>query len=146
MAPVKSFWSDGIRFECQGSGHCCTAREDYGYVYLVGDDAGRLARHLGLSVDDLVAKHCQVTGGYLHLRDPQLDCCFLSTQRRCTVYDARPVQCRTWPFWAENLATPEIWNRDVVRHCPGVGRGALHTSAEIEEILAIQAEAEDEDE
>eukprot|EP00961_Rhodomonas_salina_P046921 629705-Rhodomonas_salina.2 len=26
----------------------------------------------------------------------------------CSLYEARPKQCRTWPFWPENLASPEV--------------------------------------
>ena len=27
------------------------------------------------------------------------DCIFYDRQRGCTVYEDRPRQCRTWPFW-----------------------------------------------
>ena len=42
----------------------------------------------------------------------------------CTVYRVRPAQCRTWPFWESNLATPEDWQR-TTEICPGSGEGEL---------------------
>jgi hypothetical protein len=34
------------------------------------------------------------------------------------------VQCRTWPFWHGNVATPADWER-TCSVCPGAGRGEL---------------------
>ena len=27
----------------------------------------------------------------------------------CRLYEARPGQCRTWPFWAEVVESPDTW-------------------------------------
>ena len=41
---------------------------------------------------------------------PNGDCVFFDgEQRKCTVYEARPRQCRTWPFWDSNLRSVEAW-------------------------------------
>ena len=61
---------------------------------------------------------------------PNGDCVFWDRQGGCTVYEARPVQCRTWPFWPDNIETPEDWEH-VVDICPGSGRGRLFTVDEI---------------
>ena len=38
-------------------------------------------------------------------------CALLDEEKgQCSVYEARPVQCRTWPFWPENLESPEAWD------------------------------------
>jgi Fe-S-cluster containining protein len=52
--------------------------------------------------------------------------------RKCTVYGARPRQCRTWPFWDSNLKTPEDWAH-ACEVCPGSGKGQLHELQQIEE-------------
>lgn len=43
---------------------------------------------------------------------------------RCTVHRERPTQCRTWPFWPENLKSPRTW-RQAGRECEGIERGPL---------------------
>jgi len=58
------------------------------------------------------------------------DCVFYDRQRGCTVYPVRPRQCRTWPFWESNLATPEDWER-TESICPGSGQGELIPVEEI---------------
>jgi hypothetical protein len=64
------------------------------------------------------------------------DCIFLQEiagGRTCSIYSVRPNQCRNWPFWPENLANPDAWNK-AARKCPGINRGTLHSAAEIEQI------------
>ena len=57
------------------------------------------------------------------------DCIFLTDfgngQRGCAIYAVRPNQCRTWPFWKENLHSPDAWNFAAMK-CPGINRGPLH--------------------
>jgi Fe-S-cluster containining protein len=63
---------------------------------------------------------------------PNGDCVFFDSQtRRCTVYAARPRQCRTWPFWESNLRTPEDWQK-TCEVCPGSGKGKLYQLGEIQ--------------
>ena len=53
------------------------------------------------------------------------DCIFFHGESRtCQVYDARPRQCRTWPFWPSNLASPDTW-ADTAERCPGCNHGRL---------------------
>lgn len=133
---AKEFWSEGIRFECQGSGKCCVSRGGYGYVYLSLADRKRLAGHLKITTREFTRKYCDKKDGWFFLREDSADCRFLEG-RRCGVYEARPTQCRTWPFWPENM-NPKVWQRDVAAFCPGVGKGRLVPAAEIEDSLSQQ--------
>jgi Fe-S-cluster containining protein len=135
-----SFWERGLRFECQGTGACCLSRGEYGYVYVTLQDRRRLAAHLGLWLSSFTRRYCERDGEDFHLKHPERDCCFLR-RRRCSVYEARPLQCRTWPFWPENLS-PEVWEREVRPTCPGVGRGRLYSAEEIRALLAAQEREE----
>ena len=61
------------------------------------------------------------------------DCIFLDPQKRnCMVYDARPIQCRTWPFWDGNLQSPATWAQ-AAEGCPGCNRGTVYPLAHIED-------------
>jgi Fe-S-cluster containining protein len=56
---------------------------------------------------------------------PDGDCVFFDAQKRkCSVYEARPLQCRTWPFWESNIKTEKAWQR-TCSVCPGSGQGTL---------------------
>jgi len=37
----------------------------------------------------------------------------------CSIYAARPEQCRSWPFWPELLRSPQAL-REAARLCPGI--------------------------
>jgi Fe-S-cluster containining protein len=136
MSLVKKFYADGIRFQCQGTGKCCMARGENTYVYLDHHDRLLLARHLGVSPAELRRKYLAKTHGLVHLRDPAKDCVFLENNR-CAVYEARPRQCRTWPFWPENMKR-RVWETEIVPFCAGIGKGRLYSAAEIEAILKLE--------
>jgi len=42
----------------------------------------------------------------------------------CTVHRNRPLQCRTWPFWPDNLTNKKAWLK-AGHACEGIGRGEL---------------------
>ncbi|MBN21175.1 MAG: zinc/iron-chelating domain-containing protein [Bdellovibrionaceae bacterium] len=126
----KNFYKDGLRFECQGSGKCCTSRGSYGFVYLTLKDRKRMARVLGLNTSVFTRKYCSKTDGHFHLKETSGDCRFLNLNR-CEIYEGRPDQCRTWPFWPENMNS-KTWNQEVKSYCPGIGKGKLFTKEEIE--------------
>jgi uncharacterized protein len=129
----RHFYKDGIRFGCQGEGKCCVSRGNYGYVYLSFNDRRRLAVHFGLSTTEFTSKYTEKEDGFYQLKYKDKDCPFLK-DHRCEVYAARPWQCRTWPFWPENMDSG-VWEREVAAYCPGVGKGRLYTAEEIEDIL-----------
>lgn len=125
-----AFYARGLRFECTGCGECCRAGQGQAWVYVTLEERRRLAAHLGLATSAFTRRYCEKTHGFFHLRGPAADCLFLDGNR-CTVYAARPGQCRTFPFWRENMSK-RAWQGPVARQCEGVGRGRLWTRAEIE--------------
>lgn len=139
----EKFWKDGIQFQCQGSGKCCTSRGEFGYVYLTPEDRQRLADSLGVSMAAFTRNYCQRTGTVWHLKEikERPDCQFLKDKNRCKVYEARPTQCRTWPFWPE-MMNAKAWSSEVVAYCPGIGKGRVIPLAEIEATLSEQIESE----
>ena len=116
-----TWWHEGVRFQCQGSGKCCVSRGEYGYVYVTRADRRALAAHLRLHPSVFTRRYCEREGGIWKLRDFNQNCRFLEG-KQCGVYEARPTQCRTWPFWPEAMSA-RAWARDVASYCPGVGRG-----------------------
>ncbi len=131
MANEESVWfQDGLRFTCTQCGKCCTGEP--GYVIVDDEEVKALAAARGVPVQEFVAMFTRKYRGGRSLRErPNGDCVFYESGQGCTVYKQRPKQCRTWPFWASNLETPEDWERTEA-HCPGSGEGEL---IPVEEIL-----------
>jgi Fe-S-cluster containining protein len=40
-------------------------------------------------------------------------CIFLNSQNQCSIYEARPVQCSTYPYWPNILESEKKWNDEV---------------------------------
>ena len=133
---TKIDYKNGIRFECQGSGKCCVSRESYGFVYLSDSDIIRFSKYLKLTIKKFKEKYCQLTDGFIHLierTELKGNCIFLK-DKKCSVYEGRPSQCRTWPFWNENMNS-KVWNEDISLNCPGVGKGGIVKAKKIKEFL-----------
>ena len=133
---TKINYEDGIRFECQGSGKCCVSRKSYGFVYLSNKDLKKFSKYFKLSTKKFKEKYCQITDGLVHLIEKSElggNCIFLK-DKKCSVYNNRPSQCRTWPFWNENM-NAKVWNEDISINCPGVGKGIIIKYETIEKLL-----------
>lgn len=129
----QSIYARGIRFACQGYGECCRTRGKHGFVYVSLPERRRLARHLRLATRVFTLRFCEKSNGFFQLRSIGKDCVFLEGNR-CRVHRARPEQCKTWPFWPENM-TKTAWSRDVAAECPGIGKGPRFEARQIDRFL-----------
>ena len=122
----------GLKFTCSECGDCCTGAP--GYVWVNSEEIAALAAAVGTTVDAFEDQYVRRVGMRKSLKEfPGGDCVFFDSQsRKCSVYEARPRQCRTWPFWDSNLKTAEDW-KHTCSVCPGSGKGRLYSLEEIEE-------------
>ena len=133
----KKWYEDGLRFQCSQCGDCCTGAP--GYVWVNQQEIEQLAADLEYAdVEEFEDKYVRKVGIRKSLVEfPNGDCVFFDNQARtCQVYQSRPRQCRTWPFWDSNLRTPEAWKL-TCESCPGAGKGKLHQIDVIEEQRAV---------
>jgi Fe-S-cluster containining protein len=137
-----TWWKNGVQFACQGSGKCCTSRGEYGFVFLTLEDRRNMAALLGLKTAAFTRKYCDRYHGAYHLKeDPKNPDCMFLEKNRCAVYSARPMQCRTWPFWPE-VMNAKSSNKEVLSFCPGVGKGKIVPAEQIQRQLDLQKQAE----
>lgn len=128
------WYKNGLSFECAGCGDCC--RGTPGYVWVTLEEAERIARHLAMPLGEFETTCLRhVMGRMSLLEKPNGDCIFWERDAGCRVYDLRPLQCRTFPFWKQNIKNPSAWDR-LASGCPGIGRGRLYCEKEIADLAA----------
>jgi Fe-S-cluster containining protein len=132
----KPFYVQGLRFSCVRCSECC--RIDPGFVYLRKKDTENLVSALKMKYTDFIESYCRWVplDGFeqLSLKEKtNYDCIFW--KNGCSVYEARPLQCRTFPFWPSILSSAGSWE---AISCSGMGKGALHSMKEIELVLSWQ--------
>lgn len=142
--PVRPWYSDGLQFTCTQCGNCCSGAP--GYVYVNAAEIRALAEYLKLDVISFRRKHVRKVGDYRSLKEHENgDCEFLvrteDGKSRCSVHPARPLQCRTWPFWNSNLRSQRSWEI-AAQNCPGMNTGRHHPLPVIQQALADNAAAE----
>jgi Fe-S-cluster containining protein len=141
----QPWYAEGLKFTCTQCGNCCTGGP--GYVWISDEEIDRLAGHLKMPREQVLEKYCRTIGGQISLKErrtPQglYDCVFLNeikvgggqgkppqVKRVCGIYEVRPLQCRTWPFWDGNLASKENWD-EAAQRCHGMNRGPRQFSRE----------------
>jgi len=133
------WYKDGLRFSCSQCGNCCTGGP--GAVWYTADEGHAMATALGLSDEEFSARYTREIENRRSLNEREtehgFDCVFLDRTTQpgralCSVYTARPGQCRTWPFWPENLESPQAWKAAKDRTpCHGMDNGKLYPIEQI---------------
>lgn len=126
------FFDQGLRFECTGCGKCCTGES--GTIFVNDEEADRIAEVLGMSREKFLEKHAYPYKGGHSIRERENGDCVFLDGKLCRIYEARPTQCRTFPFWPEVLRSEKNW-KEAARECEGIGQGKLYRKKEIMAIL-----------
>lgn len=128
----KPWYHEGLKFECSQCGDCCTGAP--GFVWVNKAEIAALAARVDLDEETFESRYVKKVGIRKSLDErANGDCVLFDTEKRCcTVYEDRPRQCRTWPFWDSNLKNPEAW-QETCEACPGCSQGALYQLDTIEE-------------
>lgn len=142
MAQKRPFYAQGLRFSCIRCSACC--RHESGFVFLSQKDASALITALGVDSGSFVSEFCrwvpsENSSVRLSLKEKaNYDCIFWSAEiEGCSVYQARPAQCRAFPFWSSILSSEKNWEL-AAKDCPGMGRGDIVPFGSIEKWLALR--------
>ncbi len=102
------------------AGNCCIGES--GYIWITKAEISKLAILLNLSIEEVGLKYLIKVGYRYTIKEKQLSpdnfaCEFFDlNKKQCTIYDARPVQCRTFPFWDYFKENKE----EVFKECPAI--------------------------
>ncbi len=132
------WYQAGLPFSCTQCGKCCTGSP--GYVWITEEEMGRMAEYLNLKQADFKRLYVRCIGQRYALieKKSQNHSCVFYQDQKCQVYAARPLQCRTYPFWQENLLSEANWKQAAVQ-CEGIHPDASWIEFEtIEKFLAQQ--------
>jgi Fe-S-cluster containining protein len=127
------WYKNGLRFECLRCGSCCTGFS--GTVRVSDEEIAAFAQNLDLPEAEFRKNYTRIVGGgaVSLVEKENKDCIFFDKECGCIVYEDRPRQCRTWPFWRYNVCSPAHWKRGAKR-CPGMNRGHLYPPDLIKEL------------
>lgn len=102
------------------AGNCCIGEP--GYIWINMQEINFLAKHLKISQEELIEKYLNKIGYKYSIKEVKLSednyaCTFFDLEKRqCSIYEARPTQCRTFPFWEYFKENTE----EVYKECPAI--------------------------
>lgn len=119
MSEKEPWYQEGVKFKCTGCGKCCLGKE--GYVFVTPEEVATMADHLRLSVEAFALKYLRQVGTRFSLLEVGSDkaCIFLKNKKECMVYENRPMQCQTFPFWPQTIKTKAAWEKEK-EECEGI--------------------------
>jgi uncharacterized protein len=135
MANVP-FYAQGLKFSCKRCSSCC--RYESGFVFLSKNDLNKLTLLTNMDNKSFIGSYCRWVPDWrgkmvLSLKEKHnKDCIFWESE--CMIYEARPLQCVTFPFWESVISSEYNWEA-AGSGCPGINSGKLYSSAEIGQYL-----------
>jgi len=102
-------------FECRQCGDCCIG---FGGTRVSAHDIARIAAHLEISPERLVAGYCRQAGNTVQLGQQENGYCIF-WDGICTIHPVKPRMCKAWPFIESVLADPDNW-QIMAGMCPGI--------------------------
>lgn len=127
------WFKEGLKFECQRCGRCC--RGEPGVVWVNKNEIEKIAAFLGISREAFARNYLRSFNERYSLVEYGGGDCIMY-DNGCKIYDVRPCQCRTFPFWGSNLEDRSEWEK-LKKTCPGVDKGKLHKLEDIQNNLKI---------
>ena len=114
---------DGFKFgfnpsaceECGGK--CC--KGESGYIWTNPLEMQKIANFLNISVDEFKKFYLIKVDYKFSIKEKQYEdgyACVFFNDGKCSIYEVRPNQCRTFPFWdffKTNIS-------EVKKECPGI--------------------------
>ncbi|MCF6309637.1 MAG: YkgJ family cysteine cluster protein [Sulfurimonas sp.] len=102
---------------CQG--RCCSGES--GYIYVTKAEIENITKFIGLDIKDFMQQYLFKKGYKYSLKEKKFgesyECVFYDRESNgCTIYEARPLQCKTFPFWDYY----KIKVNELKLECPGV--------------------------
>jgi Fe-S-cluster containining protein len=101
-------------------GNCCIGKS--GYIWVTKQEIENIASFVKIDFDEFVSSYLRkVNYKYslkeIHLSNDNYACEFFDIiKKQCSIYDVRPKQCRSFPFWEyfkENL-------EELQQECPAI--------------------------
>lgn len=137
----KKFYSDGLKFKCQQCSYCC--RHEPGYIFFTHDELEKMSDYLSITKSNFIRKYTKIvdlgiTSRYTIVEKPNNDCIFWE-KSGCVIYEVRPFQCKSYPFWSSIVEEEKFWQEES-KTCPGMNKGEVVDSSKIEKLLKQREE------
>lgn len=120
---MKRWFEKSASFACSACGKCCKSSDNR--VFINPREREAIAAVVGITTEafdlnytkDIIhSDGTKLTTLKMH---PDKKQCIFLVGNKCSVYEARPVQCRTYPYWPQNMIGKAEWNAEA-NSCEGI--------------------------
>lgn len=113
-----------VHFECEKCGLCCS---DTSYksrnILLLDHEITRISEETLKAVEEF-AEPAEAEGPFTHRMKKQSGRCVFLRENLCSIYEARPIICRFYPFSLKSF-DENMYIFSSTKECLGIGKGPL---------------------
>ena len=101
-------------------GNCCIGES--GYIWISIKEIEKLASYLNLPIKEVFLKYINKIDYKFSLKEVYISknnyrCIFFNMDKKqCDIYEVRPTQCKTYPFWDRF----KKYKSEVIKECPAI--------------------------
>ena len=97
-----------MEFKCKKCGNCCNCD---GYLFVDLKDVVNISKFLKITSDEFILKYLtKDDDDRFYVSNINKVCVFY--ENGCTIYDVRPWQCRSYPYWYNIVKSKKNWNKE----------------------------------
>ena len=108
-------------FKCEHCGNCCTGK---GVVFMTEREIGKISVYLHLSPFTFREQFLSIFNNRPILKNKINGECIFHKNNRCSIHEAKPDQCKAWPFWSTLLKYPKNFQY-AKGYCEGLKKMSL---------------------
>jgi uncharacterized protein len=102
-------------------GYCCIGSS--GYIWTTSEEQKKISDILKIDIDEFRKEYLIYINGKYSIKELKISdiyyCVFFDTEKKCcSIYDVRPKQCRSFPFWEYYKDKIDL----ILEECPGIER------------------------
>ncbi len=101
-------------------GNCCIGKS--GNIWINKNEIENLKKYLNISLEKLTNNFIEKRGYKYSIKEVKLEednyaCVFFDLEKKhCSIYEVRPIQCKTFPFWEYFKKN----KKEVIKECPAI--------------------------
>ncbi len=115
MGKVKELLlnNEKVEFHCMNCGNCCSID---GHVFINQEEISAISKYMAITIEEFLEKFTVSINDRIRIKGDYYNKCIFLDNNSCRIYSVRPKQCKTFPYWLENMKY-DVYIEETVEYC-----------------------------
>lgn len=127
-----------VSFSCNNCGLCCGDTPDKTrHILLLDCEVEEISAQSGLPIEEFALENMCRSPYVFEMKKPDDGKCYFLKDNQCSVYNARPLICRFYPFELRYDKDKNIHVFKYTLECPTINKGKAMSKLDFEELFLL---------